>query len=736
MFDYLNYINKFPIDLFKIGKVESISPLSTKFKPYWRKIKRECIEGRWVEYQGEWKWVPGGLHFYVNFWHILLSEKGGKSKTKAVGKPLLRDLEWIKFYVYTVARGFSGFTGDTRYSCHKALEGTEEEIATNLAELEESFLPSLYHNGKLKTYKPALEYLYQYFTKDMGKPLFYNRASNVVDIESRGLGKSYTMSALCAVNFLFDGAMDYDDYLERAVNKHPLASETLIGAIDSKYSNDLIKKLKLGLDYLEGGMVVGEVKYPSPLSKKYSGSFESGKTIIQESEVKIGGKWEKVGTKSKLQHRTFGDNPFAANGTRPGFVVIDEVGFMGNLEAAMGQMAECTADGADKFGSIWLTGTGGAMSTGATHAVKNVFYDPKANSCLEFDDIFEKSSKKIGFFVPAWMGLNQFKDSFGNTIKDRAIKFLEGERDKKRAAKTKDPLNDELQQRPFVPSEAFLISTGNAFPVGDLMKQLGKVEASLDSQIKGTKGSLVVNSNGKVVFEPDLNNSLRQCDYPTKDDNPGCVIIWEHPIENPVYGLYIAGNDSCAHAATNSSESVGSTYVMRRTSVHDPHPRIVAEYVGRPTSLREHNEVVRRLLMYYSALCLYENNVNNLKEYFESKNSLHLLAKSPTALTSNVSGHLKNQYGLRMSKQIKEELEHYLSNWLLEELEEGVYNLHFIYSAPLLKELIQYSSDGNFDRVISVMCMIMQNVQMHKIIADKKKEVQLDSFFTRRHFVR
>jgi hypothetical protein len=736
MFNYLEYKNKIPIKKFLLEKVESISPLSTKFKPYWKNTKRECIEGRWVAHEGEYKWVPGSLHFYVNFWHILLSKKGGKSKTKSVGKPLLRDLEWIKHYVYVTARGFSGFSEDTEFASHRALIGNPEEVFSNLEELDEDVRLSLYYKGQQKTYVPALEYLYRYFSKPLGKPLFYNQALNVADIESRGLGKSYTMSALCAHNFLFDGAMDYDEYLEAIKNKQPLASETLVGAIDSKYSNDLIKKIKLGLDYLEGGTMVGGIKYPSPLSKKYTGSFESGKTLIQESDIKIGGKWEKVGSKSKLQHRTFGDNPYAANGTRPGFMVIDEVGFMGNLELAMGQIAECTADGAAKFGTVWLTGTGGAMISGATQAIRNIFLDPKANSCLEFDDIFENTGKKIGFFVPAWMGLNQFKDELGNTLKERAIKYLETEREIKRRGKSKAPYDDELQQRPFVPSEAFLLSTGNKFPIADLMNQLKVIETSSDPSIKGTKGELIIDEGGKVRFVPDLSNRLVQCEYPSKDMNPGCVVIYEHPINNPPYGFYISGNDSCSQAATNSSDSVGATYIMRRASVYENSDRVVAEYVGRPLSLKEHNEVIRRLLIYYNAICLYENNVNNVKEYFETKNSLHLLAKSPTILKATVAGHLATQYGIRMSKQIKEELEFYFHNWLLEEVPgaEGKLNIHFLYSAPLIKELIAYNDEDNFDRTVAFMCMICQKLQMHKVLTKKIEERKIDPFFSRKYY--
>ena len=54
----------------------------------------------------------------------------------------------------------------------------------------------------------------------------------------------------------------------------------------------------------------------------------SGKHVISEYEKKMGNNWIRVGSKSRILHRSFGDNPFAANGSRYGFGVIDEIGNM------------------------------------------------------------------------------------------------------------------------------------------------------------------------------------------------------------------------------------------------------------------------------------------------------------------------------------------------------------------------------------------------------------------------
>jgi len=193
MFDYLNYKNKIPLEKCVIN-IPRLNPLSSQYEKFWiHNIKRKQIEGMWVEHNSEWKWIPGSIFQYVNLWHIEMKKTGSTSKGKVIGKPRLRDLEWIKGYVHTVARGFSGFQDDENYSCNRILISEDRDFIVELK--PEKFQKSLYKpNGEYKEYVPALEYLYKYYGKNLGKPLFYNEAKNVVDIEARNMGKSFISS--------------------------------------------------------------------------------------------------------------------------------------------------------------------------------------------------------------------------------------------------------------------------------------------------------------------------------------------------------------------------------------------------------------------------------------------------------------------------------------------------------------------------------------------------------------
>ncbi|MCB1712963.1 MAG: hypothetical protein KDH96_10955, partial [Candidatus Riesia sp.] len=96
--------------------------------------------------------------------------------------------------------------------------------------------------------------------------------------------------------------------------------------------------------------------FPSPFTKRYTGSWYPGKQVVASYKKKMGGTWKHVGTKSSIKHRTFKDNPFAANGTRPGIMTFEEVGMFDNLKESYAASVECQRDGAVKFGTMIFIG--------------------------------------------------------------------------------------------------------------------------------------------------------------------------------------------------------------------------------------------------------------------------------------------------------------------------------------------------------------------------------------------
>lgn len=694
---------------FILPEIPEFHPVINKYDrlEWWREEKKRCLEGYWVS----GKWMPPELYYYINF-HTITFESG---ETQSIGRPWLRDIDFEKAYIYAEATGFSGFELDDKYTCDRRY-GPEKEKAIKYKRITEV-------EANSKIYVPARDYLKKIHSKNLGKPLYKNQSKHLIDLESRGGGKSMWSSGCILHNFLFDGARDYDKYLENRLKKTPLKSEGVVGAIDAKYSNDLLSKVKTAIEYLPGKTEIvsnGNVEvYPSPLMVNYSGSLMAGK--FYQSSV----------SKSLLHHRTFQDNPLAANGTRPNRVWIEECGFMDNFIESWQAIESTQAAAQFKRLTIHALGTGGLTKGGAATYTQEVFYNPDAYNCLVFDDTWENKGK-IGYFLPATKALNEFKegDDF-ITNEPLALESIIEEREDAKKATTRTKLQATIINKPIKPSEIFLRMEGTLFPTADLNSRLADLEAK----------SVILDSTYKVIFNlrdgrpeialskkpvirefpatrgMDLDAPIELLELPKKDNN-GEVVA----------NRYIAGWDPVeVDGNTDITQSLQSIYVMDSWT-----GKLVAEYTARTRIAEEYYEQARRLFMYYRAVCNYENNIKGPYGYFKNKNSLYLLCETPeilrdTNLIKSISEGNKS-LGTRTNKEIIKYALGLILSWLDEQAynqDEGVRNLDMIESPALIKELISYSEDINTDRISALgMLMVLKEDRVKITDSSKTKSIK------------
>ena len=694
---------------FKLKEIPNLHPVLEHYErlSFWKEQKRRCIEGYWQS----GKWMPGPLYYYINFHSIQFEDDS--SVAQAFGLPFLRDIDWELFLLYEECRGFSGFDGDTKYTCDRKY-GPEKELALKLKRITEQELKKL-------TYIPAREYLRKNHGKALGKPLYKNSAKHFISIQARGSGKSYSTSAIAAHNFLFDGATDYDDYLERKKLKQYLASDTIIGAIDTKYTIPLVKKVITAMELLPGEYQLGDEIYPSPLIINYTGSMAPNREATSR-------------TGSVIRHRTFKDNPLAANGTRPNLVAIDEVGFMYNIKESWGAIEATQASKAKKSLVIWALGTGGLVSGRAALYAESIFRNPQDYNCIEFEDVFEHRGK-IGYFLPYSKTLNEFKVK-PNLDTDLELSNLFIESKRQEAKKSPDPTvyQTEIINGPMLPSEAFLVLEGSFFPTLQLKEQLAEVEGG--KYVKYTdasfKGYLSFNKEGELDFLTIQDaKPIRKFPLNKNDDKQGCIEIWVKPQKNsegviPKH-VYIAGIDVVDkdRAGTNSLPSI---FIMNRLT-----RQLVAEYTGRRQEAKEFYEVCRKLLLYYNAVGMYEKNLIGLYNYFDQNKCTYLLAETPYQLrsTDTYKAGTNTSKGINASKAVNAEGRNMLKSWLQERIsltsETKVYET--IYSPALLAELIMWNIDGNFDRVSALIMLMWLDATMYKQVTQhiEKTKTFLDS---------
>ena len=187
----------------------------------------------------------------------------------------------------------------------------------------------------------------------------------------------------------------------------------------------------------------------------------------------------------------------------------------------------------------------------------------------------------------------------------------------------------------------------------------------------------------------------------------------------------------------STTSSLGSTFIYKRfQSFEEYYDIIVAEYTGRPDSAEEYYENVLKLLKYYNARLLYENERKGLYAHFAIKGYDYMLANQPDIISDIISTtKVQRKKGIHMTKAIKDWGEREIRDWLNEEYAPGHKNLEKIMSIPLLQELIAYNDKGNFDRVIALMMVMLYKKELHNVhVKEKKKTTKVDNFFKKRFF--
>ena len=425
-------------------------------------------------------------------------------------------------------------------------------------------------------------------------------------------------------------------------------------------------------------------------------------------------------------------------------LILDEAGVFPNITSTYGYTEPLIRDGSTFSGVAVIFGSSGDMDSGSKHFYE-MFIDPKKYNMLEFPDP-ENPQKSICYFSTAARGRagicknpeskwykQPMLDKDGNSNEEAATDDIMYERHLAKGGLDPRALHSKITQYPLTWKEAFLRDKGAIFASPEMLEWLSKVETTKSIQDTIEIGELVFKENNQLEFQPNANKTYITS-FPLKkdEDNTGCIAIFERPekVNGEVpYSLYVAGCDPYDHDKSGVG-SLGSFFVYKRfLKAGSSHDIIVAEVTGRPQFADQFYESCRRLCIYYNCKVLYENNLKNMKGYFEQKNSLHYMWEQPQIIKDIVrDSKVSRGYGIHMQRGqngasgIKDQCEQYLKDWLYTERDDidgkKILNLHTIKSIALLKELIAYDIEGNYDRVVAFMLCILQTKELHKIHLD------------------
>lgn len=529
----------------------------------------------------------------------------------------------------------------------------------------------------------------------------FEGGQHMAELASRGKGKSYSLASI--LNHIF------------VVGENKDAHEKVKGIVTAYQKEYLTKDGVLNKFVDMANFCATNTQFPRKRLKN----------SLQEMTWTMGYKDMELDIERGTQNTVLGvsskDDESKLRGKRAAKILIEEFGTFPRLVDLYNVLLPSVQDGDIIFGQIYMLGTAGDNESDFAGA-QEIMYNPRGYNMYALPNVFDKYNQGKPYFVFFFPGYVNRKgcyneDGVSDIIK-ALIEILMNRYRVKYNSTDPNTIIKTIAEVPITPAEAIVKTGVNMFPVADLTERIGQLDSNPTEYNDVYVGDLVFGKDGQVEYKPTSVQPIR--DFPHKDNKiEGAIEIFQMPeidknTNKPYNDRYILGADPYDDDESNTM-SLGSIFVLDLWT-----DRIVAEYTGRPSFADDYYEICRKLCLFYNGRLNYEYNKKGLFSHFSTRNSLYLLTdvldflKEKQMMKDGIGNKSK---GTNASPAINAYARSRLRSWLLspvpviqtidgESKEVMVPRLFTVRNRALLKELINYNSEGNFDR-ISAMGMLM-----------------------------
>ena len=567
----------------------------------------------------------------------------------------------------------------------------------------------------------------------------FQGGQHMAELASRGKGKSYSLASI--LNHIF------------VLGENEEAHEKVKGIVTAYQKEYLTKDGVLNKFVDMANFCASNTQFPR---KRLKNSLQEMTWIMgyKDAELDI-----EKGTQNTVLGVSSKDDESKLRGKRAAKILIEEFGTFPRLTDLYNVLLPSVQEGDIVFGQIYMLGTAGDNESDFAGA-QEIMYNPKGYNMYALPNVFDKFNQGRPYFVFFFPGYINRKgcynhDGVSDVIK-ALIEILLNRYRVKYNSTDPNTIIKTIAEVPITPAEAIVKTGVNMFPVADLTERLGQLDSNPREYDDVYTGDLTLNNSGIVEFRPTSDMPIRE--FPHKDNKiEGAFEIFQMPEIDKRTGKaynarYILGCDPYDDDESNTM-SLGSVWVLDLWT-----DKIVAEYTGRPPFADDFFEKVRRLCLFYNGRMNYENNKKGLFAYFSRMNCTYLLTDQLEFLKDKQmikdTGYGNKAKGTNATEAINAFARNRLRAWLLkpttviqvvdgEETEVDIPNLFTLRSRAFIKELINYNSEGNFDRISAAgMLMLLRedriilyqgNVSKEKQEAANSSYLGNDPFFKRNY---
>lgn len=529
----------------------------------------------------------------------------------------------------------------------------------------------------------------------------FEGGQHCAELASRGKGKSFSLASILSHDFIL------------GVNE--VAHNKVMSVVTAYQKEYLTKDGVLNKFSSMANFCAEHTQFPR---KRLKSSMQEMTWIMGYKDVELD---IERGTLNNILGVSSKDDESKLRGKRAAHILIEEFGTFPRLTDMYNVLTPSVEEGDIVFGQIYMLGTAGDNESDFAGA-QEIMYNPKGYRMYALPNVFDKNNQgrpNFVFFFPGYVNRKGCynEDGVSDVIK-ALIEILMNRYTKKYNSSDPNTIIKVIAEVPITPAEAIVKTGVNMFPVVDLTERLQQLDNNPREFDDVYTGELVMNTKGEVEFRPG-GQPIRE--FPHKDNKiEGAVEIFQLPeidrnTGKPFNSRYILGCDPYDDDASNTM-SLGSVFVLDLWT-----DKIVAEYTGRPLFAEDFYEICRRLCLYYNGRMNYENNKKGLFSYFSKNNCTYLLTDQLEFLRDKQMikdvGYGNKAKGTNATLAVNSYAKNLLRAWLLrptvviqevdgEQVEVAIPALFTVRSRALIKELINFNSEGNFDR-ISAMGMLM-----------------------------